>query len=54
MTQLVIPCDIPYMGNIWLGKILVNHAIGEKKIGKQATVSAYCIYVFHVSVNIDE
>ena len=29
-------------------------AIGEEKFGEQATVSAYAIYVFHVSVNIGE
>ena len=27
-------------------------AIGEEKIGEKATVSAYAIHVFHVSVNI--
>ena len=29
-------------------------AIGEKKFGEKATVSAYAIYVFHTSVNIGE
>ena len=45
------------MGNIWCGKILLNHtgkAVGEEKFGEQAAVSAYAIHVFHVSVNIGE
>ena len=43
------------MGNIWQGKFwqtIQVKAIGKEKFGEQATVSAYVIYVLHVSVNI--
>ena len=48
---------IPYMGNIWQVKFWQNmqvKAIGEQKFGERATVSAYVIYVFSVSMNVGE
>ena len=39
-------------GKFW--RTMQMKAIGKEKFGKQAAVSAYFIYVYHVSVNIGE
>ena len=54
---LMLLLVIPYTENIWLGKILANHegkSYWQGKIWRKATVSAYVIYVFRISVNIGE
>ena len=49
-----VTLTVQYMGNIWQGKILVNHAGKSYWWGKIYWISAYTICVFRVSVNTGE